>query len=484
MTNLSRYCTLNGTDLTDYIAFSSPPRPIQPKLFVKNSPIIGTNRNVLWSEGIDNFGYEVDIQLDPSQYSTYDTITALFQNLADGDLFYPRSDRYMVCKYGMCVPVQSKSYGPGQGLRLKGALWSEAAELYDADPGTWIELETEAGVDVWTETGETILFETQDIYNYGNIVAPVYAASVIGGTNITLTVGSSSLVLASSLMSDELLEVDRFGQIAQTYSDAFASGTKFDTDGYCYAKYVGSEIALTAVESGSGGEDVTITITDTDQAVTTVSVAGDDITVDLETDAGTPVATAQEVIDAINADDDAKLLVLASLASGEDGTTVMATLVETALVLNVDVAGGALVIEDNYEAGYHLPGSHPLVAGGLIVTFTPTMTGYGVASFEASVDSGATWETVINSNDEEWTDTEEMEVYLPDTITAGQTEVWIRWACDADITSISIDDLEIYQERCVSDSLLPKAPCQELVAATITGATGATSITWRNRYYP
>lgn len=720
MTNLSRYCTLNGVDLTDYIAFNDPPHPIQPKRFMKSSPIIGGNRNVLWSEGMDVFGYEVNCQFDPSLWESYDTVTGLFQNLTDGDLFYPRSDRFMICKYGSCVPVQSKSYGPGQGLRLKGTLWSEAAELYSATPSSWSP--TDETLPITESSGET---------NNGNIEAPLYsmaltarmsgpalkfdgegsdnylncgtpdlsgandAASVefwikipeitaayytglfcygadyhtSGGFSVALNPGSGeadlfigfgtgadvvynlaghvdydewhhigivhdvtagvdiyyldgalvlstdisgstpasiaatqafktgtreggaselsctiaamrvwarklsadewedaylgetvsdtdliieysfcegqgatvydlsgnsnngtltnfadtsagygdshdggwltsigpvspalellgaadavmdSLTLTSGLMTAEVLAQDRFGQITQTYVDDFTadvgrpafSNGYFWADGHTHAKYIGAEIVLTSLINGRVGEEITIALEDNNHETLAVAVTGYDIVVDLDTSGGNPISTAQEVIDAINADEDASELVLASLAAGEDGSSVVDALAETALALNVSVTGGALVIEDNYEAGYHLVGVHPIAAGGLRVTFTPTMTGAGVASFEVSIDSGSTWETVITSAS--WADGAENEVYVPQG--EGYTEVWIRWACDADITSIAIDDLEIYQKRYVSDSVVPKIPVGSTYKIQIDGAGwGDAATVWRNRYIP
>lgn len=71
------------------------------------------------------------------------------------------------------------------------------------------------------------------------------------------------------------------------------------------------QVKLTSV--ASPGTDVTITFADTDQATTSVTVAGSAITVDLETATSTIVATVQEVVDAINADVEANLLVTAEL---------------------------------------------------------------------------------------------------------------------------------------------------------------------------
>ena len=308
--------------------------------------------------------------------------------------------------------------------------------------------------------------------------------------NLELLSGATvmaEMALAPSLMTAEVLSLDRFGQISQTYSDTFAANVGrpafgegyFWADGYAYAKYVDSEIVLTSLISGRVGEEISITITDTDQASTTVSVSGYDITVDLETSGGTPVATAQEVIDVIRRG--AAALVTATLAAGEDGTTVLDTQAKTQLALNVDVTGGALVIEDDREAEYHLVGSWPISHEGLRVTFTPTESGTGTATFDVSIDNGASWETVKNNS--QWVDGAANEVYVPQA--EGETTIWIRWACDSSITSLSIDDLTIYQERYVSDSDVPKIPPDSTYKVQIDGSGwGDAATVWRNRYKP
>jgi len=344
----------------------------------------------------------------------------------------------------------------------------------------------------------SVAVSTQSDGSWPYISFPLDEWSTTGATISGADTGS--LALSPSLMTSEVLEVDRFGQITQTYVDDFTadvgrpafSNGYFWTDGYSYAKYIDSEIVLTSLISGRVGEEITIKLTDpggNDQTIS-VGVSGYDIDVDLDTGpAGAITTTAQGLIDAINADDDAKLLVLASLATGEDGDTVVDAQAETNLDLNVNVTGGALVIEDDREAEYHLPGVFPIVTGGLVVTFTPTiagtLTGTDVLALEASADSGATWETVIDSDDEDWTDGEEMEVYVPDSIAKGQTEVWIRFVCPTSATSLSIDDLTIYQERAVSDSVLPKIPAGATYKTQIDGAGwGDAAATWRNRFKP
>lgn len=94
-------------------------------------------------------------------------------------------------------------------------------------------------------------------------------------------------------------------------------------------------------------------------------------------------------------------------------------------------------------------------------------------------------ERSIDSDDEDWTDGEEMEVYVPDAIAKGETEVWIRFVCPTSATSLSIDDLTIYQERTVSDSEVPKIPVGSTYKIQLDGSGwGNLATIWRDRYKP
>ena len=193
----------------------------------------------------------------------------------------------------------------------------------------------------------------------------------------------ASIALSPALLFAEVLEVDRFGQIRQTYADGYDSGVRFGYDGF------------------------------------------------------------------------------------EDGT--------------VAVTDGSLVIETSSYAGYALVGQWPLKKGGLLVTFTPTEAGAGEAFLEASIDQGDTWLEV--SSNSRWVDGAENKVYVPQA--EGYVEVWIRWRCDGDITSLSIDGLQIVQLRAVSDADVPKIPAGEERVLQVSGAGRAIiSAEYRDRYKP
>lgn len=116
------------------------------------------------------------------------------------------------------------------------------------------------------------------------------------------------------------------------------------------------------------------------------------------------------------------------------------------------VSGGALVISASGSATYYFGGVHPVSRGaGFVVGFKPTATGVGTVSLEVSLD-GTNWETVIDSTDDDWTDGEAMSVQVPQAM--GRLGVYVRWACDADV-SLSLDDVSVDQLRRVSSSLIP-----------------------------
>lgn len=63
----------------------------------------------------------------------------------------------------------------------------------------------------------------------------------------------ASIALSPGLLSAEVLEVDRFGQIRQTYSDDFGSGARFAYDGFKYGTAAVADGALTVGASSYAG---------------------------------------------------------------------------------------------------------------------------------------------------------------------------------------------------------------------------------------
>lgn len=82
---------------------------------------------------------------------------------------------------------------------------------------------------------------------------------------------------------------------------------------------VNGEFIVEAQDAGDDGNDISIEVTDTDQATLTVSVYLDTITVDLATVATVPVSTIAEVVAAINADATASAMVRAAIFPTPEG---------------------------------------------------------------------------------------------------------------------------------------------------------------------
>jgi len=352
MSALAPYVKVGDTVITSYLR-NGGPKPSPPSRRIKDTPILGTHRVALSDNGREALAYEVTCSFLPSQYASYDTVAGAFENLEEGGLFYPRSDRFAICKYGASDPLQSNTDArEGEMLRLEGRVWCEAAELYDASSDEWDVIE--------------IFFPYTQIVgftNTGSIKAGLYALTINAGAGLDSLVMQflsgatvvSTINITPKLMEDEELVIDRFGQITQTYADAFAAN-KFSEDAYSYSSAV--------------------------------------------------------------------------------------------------VSGGALVISTSGYAIYSLSGEFPIETGGLLVTFTPTLSGGGAATFDVSTDNGVTWDTVTSSAT--WVNGKETVVHIPHA--EGYVIVWIRWAVDAVATSLSLDDLGIVQHRYIADSVIPKIP--------------------------
>jgi len=122
-----------------------------------------------------------------------------------------------------------------------------------------------------------------------------------------------------------------------------------------------------------------------------VVVVGNDVTVNSATDddTGDATSTAQEIIDAVNADDDAKLLFLGRLSPGSDGSGVPGAFTQTTAAYGVAFTGITLV-----DSGDHL--TYQAAAGsrywdetqtsGLIYSDgSPVTSGFTVSYLKGSV---------------------------------------------------------------------------------------------------
>jgi hypothetical protein len=85
-----------------------------------------------------------------------------------------------------------------------------------------------------------------------------------------------------------------------------------------------ANVRFVAAAAGSGGNDHTVAITAGPAQAFGVSVAGDDVVIDLRCDAGgRPNQFASDVVDLLNADADFAAVLRASRALGSDGSAAM-----------------------------------------------------------------------------------------------------------------------------------------------------------------
>jgi hypothetical protein len=238
MTSISRKIQIGDTDISSYVEWG-PRRAKGAGRRVKTSPIIGGNRAVVWQEGRDPLTLEAGLIFRPDladQIGDEDEITALIDDLA-GDqetdrLYFGRSDRFAVV-HGSVGDTEIEPAAGGAGIIRKTAkFWAEAAELYAVAPTFgYAPLLSEAGQALLAEYGEEMLFPSPTyIQNDGTLDAFLFSLSVVGGADVTITIGDASVLVAPSLMSDEELTMDRFGQPYQLYEDMFDDGDKFAAD--------------------------------------------------------------------------------------------------------------------------------------------------------------------------------------------------------------------------------------------------------------
>lgn len=111
-----------------------------------------------------------------------------------------------------------------------------------------------------------------------------------------------------------------------------------------------ADLTFTAVASGAGGNAITVEYVDPGAANSplAVSVSGSAISVQLATDGGSVItSTASQVMAAVNANAAAAALVAVTLATGSDGTGIVAPLAPTALVGGQSSAYGPSSVFDD-----------------------------------------------------------------------------------------------------------------------------------------
>ena len=248
MTSISRIVKIGDTDISSYVEWG-PQRTKGAGRRVKTSSIIGGNRAVVWQEGRDPLTLEAGLIFRPDladQIGDEDEITALIDDLA-GDqetdrLYFGRADRFAVV-HGSVGDTEIAPAAGGTGIIRKTAkFWAEAAELYADDADEWDVVEVS---------------QTTGFSNLGNIESGLYALEIDAGAGLdnlamSFLLGAttmSTIAISPHLMEDELLVIDRFGQITQTYADDFAVN-KFSEDKYASTNATVSGGKLVITTSG------------------------------------------------------------------------------------------------------------------------------------------------------------------------------------------------------------------------------------------
>jgi hypothetical protein len=361
---------------------------------------------------------------------------------------------------------------------LSGAEWA-AAYAGEAVSDTDLELEWDFcegwGSKVYDRSGNSV---NGTLTNFADVTAGAGDSGSGWLTNIGLANPEiqfldaapnlmNNIVLHSAALTSEVLSVDRRGHLSLLYENDFAANTgrRFRGGGYgpadfrSWAKLAtdltgdNNDLVFTAVGPGLPGEEVSVAyVNPGGTGDLSIGVSGYAITATLAVSSGVITSTARSVMDAMNLDSDVLALVSTSLAANNTGEGLVTAMSQSYLSLDVEVDNG-LVIGELREAEVRLEGLIPIKEGGAEVTFTPSVSGAGLAYLESSPDAGGTWNEVSSSVI--WSAGAANAVKVPDA--EGMAEAYIRWRTEAG-AELTITDLSISQKRYVSSSLVPRIP--------------------------
>lgn len=179
--------------------------------------------------------------------------------------------------------------------------------------------------DVIDETGEIAITPAELEHARVNLFAMVLTSDA-GPQSVTILAGDNPPAVRKAL-GNLVINLDA---VPASYETALAGDD--------------NDLVFTAVNGGDYGDDITITYTNpgANDELLAVTVLAKAISVSLATGpAGAITSTAEDVMDAINDDDDASALVVATLAEDNDGSGVVTAMAEKEL--GVDGDAGAEV---------------------------------------------------------------------------------------------------------------------------------------------
>ena len=231
MTSISRIVKIGDTDISSYVEWG-PRRAKGAGRKMNTSPIIGSNRAVVWQEGRDPLTLKAGLifRLDlADQIGDEDEITALIDDLA-GDqetdrLYFGRSDRFAVVHGSVGDTEIAPAAGGGGIVRKTAKFWAEAAELYGATPTAW------------DDAGELPLTMAEAVENAGNLDAGLFAMKVEAGETTALKLdGTDDYIDAGAVdLSGAALSVEMVFYVNAVAPGGapglFEYGDFWDTDG-------------------------------------------------------------------------------------------------------------------------------------------------------------------------------------------------------------------------------------------------------------
>jgi len=207
-----------------------------------------------------------------------------------------------------------------------------------------VNLATGAGGAI-TSTGQQIM----DAINADTEASKWVTASLPAtedGTGIVTAMGSTSLADGSATTTVAFSDLSLVDLGDQIHWQAAAIADRYWVSGSQTVQKSKASVVETALvgdnndlhfcakTAGVAGDDITVTYTDPagNDKTLAITVVGDDIDVSLATGpAGAITTIANEILAAINADEDAFALLKASLKTGSDGTGIVTALAETNL---------------------------------------------------------------------------------------------------------------------------------------------------------
>lgn len=205
--------------------------PIKPgggDVKYSSAKISGSDSYSIFHEGREPKLWDIRLQALDSE-STLDSLMKVFNDAGDEDLFYPRTNSRFARIALASAQEDDAIFADREAWRAKARVVSKSPYLFDDGSET---------------TFAPALGALTAITPAGMASAPLDALSVTGhyaGGNHLTTLGlkiwdnaeavlQDSITISDQLLTDEVLIVDWKGLIAQTYMDNFSAGTKFSQD--------------------------------------------------------------------------------------------------------------------------------------------------------------------------------------------------------------------------------------------------------------